>query len=91
MRPRNNYVLVQLDLPEESVGSILLAEESKQKQKTGTVLAVGPGSLMLSGERNVIELEEKDRVFVRDYQLGHAVDEDNGVYLFNEVDILAAL
>lgn len=92
MKPRNNYVLVTVDETEVVTKSGIELPRNSQKDKdVGTVEAVGPGAMMLSGERNIIELKPGDRVRLRDKHIGFRLEEDKELYLFNEVDILAIL
>jgi co-chaperonin GroES (HSP10) len=92
MKPRNNYVLVTVDAVEEKTKvGILLSQNSQEDKHTGTVEAIGPGAMMLSGERNVIDLKPGDKVRLRDKNIGFNIDKTKRLYLFNEVDILATL
>jgi chaperonin GroES len=62
-QPRNDYVLVEVDEPEEkSRGGILLPEKSQEEKRVGTVLDVGIGKPSDNGTRTSIDLKAGQKV-----------------------------
>jgi chaperonin GroES len=52
LRPLNTRIIVRPDEPESrSRGGIIIPDNAKEKKARGTVVAVGPGMLMKTGER----------------------------------------
>lgn len=62
-KPRNDYVLLRVDEPEDtSRGGSLLPEQARSERRFGVVIAVGDGKQNDSGVRNSLGLEEGQRV-----------------------------
>ena len=52
IRPLDDRVVVEpLEAEETTAGGIVLPENAKEKPQRGTVVAVGPGRLLDSGDR----------------------------------------
>ena len=55
IRPLDDRIVVEpLDAEETTAGGILLPDSSREKPQRGTVVAVGPGKLLDSGERGEV-------------------------------------
>ena len=92
LRPLSDKVLVKRAKPEEkSKGGIILADNARQQQATGEVLAVGPGRLTEKGDRLQMSVCPGNVVTFPQYA-GHAV-QINGedLLLMTESDILGIL
>ena len=69
VQPVGDHIIIKR-IPAETVslGGIVIPEVSREKPRRGFVLAVGPGEILPSGERNTIPLEPGDTiVYERDY------------------------
>jgi chaperonin GroES len=84
-------VLVLQDPAEQTINGIILPEQSQQKHKVGTVVAVGNGLMTFNGERIPMEVEVGDRVVWADLG-GVPVQVDDTEYLvINQNHILAVI
>lgn len=90
IRPLDDRVVVEPSAAEEvTAGGILLPDSAKEKPQRGTVIAVGPGKLLDSGERGELSVAVGDEVIFGKY--GGTEIEVNGteVKILRESDILA--
>ena len=92
VRPLGEKVLVRrLEAEEKTKGGIVLPDTAKEKPQQGTVLAVGDGKLLDSGQRGTFQVTKGDRVLFSSYA-GTEVKIDGEDYiLMDESDILAVL
>jgi chaperonin GroES len=90
IRPLDDRVVVEpMAADEVTAGGILLPDSAKEKPQRGTVIAVGPGKLLDSGERGELSVAVGDEVIFGKY--GGTEIEVNGteVKILRESDILA--
>jgi chaperonin GroES len=90
VRPLDDRVVV---LPKEAeevtAGGIVLPDTAKEKPQRGSVVAVGPGKLLDSGERGTLSVREGDEVIYSKYG-GSEIEIDGEDYkILREGDILA--
>jgi chaperonin GroES len=90
VRPLDDRVVV---LPKEAeevtAGGIVLPDTAKEKPQRGSVVAVGPGKLLDSGERGTLSVKEGDEVIYSKYG-GSEIEIDGEDYkILREGDILA--
>lgn len=92
LRPLADRVVVKaLEPGEVNKGGIIIPDTAKEKPQEGEVVAVGPGRLLETGERQVVEVKEKDRILYGKYS-GTEVTVDGCDYLImREGDILAVI
>lgn len=92
LRPLGDRVLVQrAEAEEKTAGGILLPESAKDKPKEGTILAVGDGKVLDSGERQKLTVKVGDRVLFSSYA-GTEVKLSGEEYLImSENDVLAVI
>jgi chaperonin GroES len=92
LRPLADRVVVKpLDPEEVNQGGIIIPDTAKEKPQEGEVIAVGPGRILDSGERQALEVKEKDRILYGKYS-GTEVNIEGVDYLImRESDILAVL
>jgi len=92
MRPLDDRVVVQQHKAEEMTsGGIVLPEQAKEKPTRGTVMAVGPGKLLDSGNRGQMCVKIGDDVFYGKYA-GNEVDIEGKKYtVLRESDLLAVV
>ena len=92
IRPVGDRVVVKPSAKEEVTKSgIVIPDTAKEKPQEGTVIAVGSGRLLDTGDRASIEVREGDRVLFAKYG-GTEFKLDGEEYLvLKENDILAVL
>ena len=90
LRPLDDRVVVEpVEAEEMTAGGIVLPDTAKEKPQRGTVVAVGPGKLLDSGERGELSVAVGDEVIYGKYG-GTEVEVDGGeVKILRESDILA--
>lgn len=92
IEPRNDYVLVQTDPKEaKSRGGILLPERIQEDRMEAIVLAVGPGGMTANGIRIPIDLKEKDRVLIDQFDGQEIGNEEDRMFLVRQDSILCKL
>ena len=68
LRPLDDRVVVEpVEAEEMTAGGIVLPDTAKEKPQRGTVLAVGPGKLLDSGERGKLSVAVGDEVIYGKY------------------------
>ncbi len=88
---RDKVVVERSEAEEKTTGGIVLPDTAKDKPKQGTVIAVGPGRVLDSGETQAPEVKKGDRVLFSSYA-GSEVKLDGKEYLvMSEGEILAIL
>ena len=90
IRPLDDRVVVKpIEAEEMTAGGIVLPDSAKEKPQRGTVVAVGPGRLLDSGQRGELSVTVNDEVIYGKY--GGTDIEINGdeVKILRESDILA--
>jgi chaperonin GroES len=90
IRPLDDRVVVEpIEAEETTAGGIVLPDTAKERPQRGTVVAVGPGRLLDSGERAALSVAVGDEVIYGKY--GGTDIEINGeeVKILRESDILA--
>jgi len=90
IRPLDDRVVVEpLAAEETTAGGIVLPENAKEKPQRGTVVAVGPGRLLDSGDRGDLSVNVGDEVIFGKYG-GTEIEVDGlEVKILRESDILA--
>ncbi|MCL4220327.1 MAG: co-chaperone GroES [Phycisphaerales bacterium] len=93
VRPLHNKILVERDEAEGRTESgIYLPESSKDRPKTGTVKAVGDGSLNTeTGQRIPLTVKTGDRVIFSSYAGTEIKLEGEELLIMSEEDILAII
>lgn len=93
VRPLHNKILVERDEAEGRTESgIYLPESSKDRPKTGTVKAVGDGSLNTeTGHRIPLTVKAGDRVIFSSYAGTEIKLEGEELLIMSEEDILAII
>ena len=90
IRPLDDRVVVE-PMPAEEVtaGGIVLPDNAQEKPQRGTVVAVGPGKLLDSGERGELSVTVGDEVIFGKYGGTEIEIEGTDVKILRESDILA--
>lgn len=92
-RPMGDRVLVQVSEAEETTaGGIILPDSAREKPQRGTIVAVGPGRLLDSGQRGELAVNVGDVVFYGKYSGTEVeLDGDGEFVVLRETDILAVV
>jgi chaperonin GroES len=90
LRPMDDRVVVE-PLPAEEVtaGGIVLPDSAKEKPQRGTVIAVGPGKLLDSGNRGELSVAVGDLVIYGRYGGSDIEIDGREMKILRESDILA--
>jgi chaperonin GroES len=90
IKPLSDRILIKpLDQAEEKIGGIIIPDTAKEKPQEGEVVAVGPGKMLESGERQAPTVAVGDKVLYGKYA-GTEVKSGGEEYLIvREDDILA--
>jgi chaperonin GroES len=90
LRPLDDRVVVEpLEAEERTAGGIVLPDTAKEKPQRGTVLAIGPGKLLDSGERGDLSVAIGDEVIFGKYAGTDIELDGREVKILRETDILA--
>ena len=92
IKPLGDRIVVKpLEQEEEKVGGIIIPDTAKEKPQEGEVVAVGPGKLLESGERQAPAVAVGDKILYGKYS-GTEIKYGGEEYLIvREDDILAKL
>ena len=90
LRPLDDRVVVEpMEAEEVTAGGIVLPDTAKVKPQRGTVVSIGPGKLLDSGERGQLSVSIGDEVIFGKYS-GMDIEVDgHDVKILRESDILA--
>ncbi|OUT54929.1 10 kDa chaperonin [Stieleria bergensis] len=92
LRPLDDRVVVQpLEAEETTAGGIVLPDSAKEKPQRGTVVAVGPGRLLESGNRGEVSVALGDLVIYGRYGGSDIEVDGQEMKILRESDILAKL
>ena len=90
INPLDDRVVVRTNEAEEmTAGGIVLPDAAKEKPQRGTVVAVGPGRLLDSGERCSVSVGVGDEVLFGKYGGTDIEVDGDEVKILRESDILA--
>lgn len=92
IRPLGDKVLIKrLEAEEKTAGGIVLPDTAKEKPKRGTVLSVGDGKLLETGQRSPLQVKKGDQVLFTSYAGTEIKVEGEEMLIMDENDILAVL
>lgn len=90
LRPLDDRVVVEPKSAEEvTSGGIVLPDSAQEKPQRGTVISVGPGKLMDSGERGSLSVSVGDEVIYGRYAGSEVEVAGKELKIMRETDILA--
>lgn len=90
IRPLDDRVVVQPSEAEETTaGGIVLPDSAREKPQRGTVVAVGPGKLLDSGNRGELSVAVGDVVIYGKYGGSEIEVDGQELKILRESDILA--
>ena len=90
IKPLDDRVVVEaMSAEETTAGGIVLPDSAQEKPQRGTIVAVGPGKLLDSGERGDLSVAVGDEVIFGKYG-GSEIEVDGNEYkILRDTDILA--
>jgi chaperonin GroES len=92
IRPLGEKVIVKrLEAESKTSGGIVLPDSAKEKPKRGTILAVGDGKLLDTGNRKSLQVKKGDKVLFTSYAGNELKVDGEEVIIMDESDILAVL
>ena len=90
IRPLDDRVVVEpVEAEEMTAGGIVLPSAAKEKPQRGTVVAVGPGRMLDSGERGGISVSIGDEVIYGKYGGTDIEVDGDEIKILRESDIFA--
>jgi chaperonin GroES len=90
LRPLDDRVVVEpMEAEAMTAGGIVLPDAAKEKPQRGTVVSVGPGKLLDSGERGTLSVKIGDEVIYGKYSGTEIELNGQDVKILRESDILA--
>jgi chaperonin GroES len=90
LTPLDDRIVVEpVEAEEMTAGGIVLPDTAKEKPQRGTVLAVGPGKLLDSGQRGEMSVAVGDEVIYGKYAGSDVEVDGREVKILRETDILA--
>jgi chaperonin GroES len=90
LRPLDDRVVVEPHEAETTTaGGIVLPDTAKEKPQRGTVVSIGPGKLLDSGERGKLSVVVGDQVIYGKYSGTEIEVNGKDVKILRESDILA--
>jgi len=92
LNPLDDRIVIEPNIAEEvTAGGIVLPDAAQEKPQSGTVVAVGPGRLLESGERCPVAVEVGDEVLYGKYGGTDIEVSGKEVKILRESDILAKI
>ena len=90
IRPLDDRIVVQaFEAEETTAGGIVLPDSAREKPQRGTVVAVGPGRLLDSGNRGELSVAVGDVVIYGKYGGSEIEIDGQEMKILRESDILA--
>ncbi len=87
--PLENHVLVEPIKMETTTKSGIILPDQKEKPEKGTVIAVGPGKMLESGQRAPIDVKEGDIVYFTKYAPDEIEIENKKYLVIQDKSLLA--
>jgi chaperonin GroES len=90
LKPMGNRVLVKRTEPlDVSKGGIIIPEQAKKKSREGTVIAIGDGKELESGEIKPLTLKVNDMVLFAEYSGTDIMVDKEDCVIMDETEVLA--
>ena len=93
IKPLHDKIIVERDEPETmTAAGIILPESGKERPKSGTVIAIGDGSLNTeTGERIPLSIKAGDKILFTSYAGTEVKLGDDEYLIMTESDVLAVI
>lgn len=85
----DQVILIQDSADDKSKGGIIIPDKAKEKPKQGTIMAVGPGKRLETGELIAPNVETGQKVIFQPYAGNEVKVEEETYLILTESDILA--
>ena len=90
LKPLEDRIVVEpLEAEEKTAGGLYLPDTAKEKPQRGTVIAIGPGKTLDSGERAPMSVAIGDEVIYGKYSGSDIEVDGHEVKIIRESDVLA--
>ena len=90
LKPLEDRIVVEpLEAEEKTAGGLYLPDTAKEKPQRGTVIAIGPGKTLDSGERAPMSVAVGDEVIYGKYSGSDIEVDGHEVKIIRESDVLA--
>ncbi len=90
--PLGDRILVRrVEADDKTKGGIILPDSAKEKPREGTVIAIGSGKLLDSGERAPMTVKAKDRVLFSSYAGSEVKIDGDEFIILSEDEVLAVI
>ena len=92
IKPLGDRILVKpVEQEEEKVGGIIIPDTAKEKPQEAEVIAIGPGKVLESGERQAMSVSVGDKILYGKYSGTEIKYEDEDYLIMREDDVLAII
>jgi chaperonin GroES len=92
IKPLGDRILVKpTEEEEEKIGGIIIPDTAKEKPQEGEIVAVGPGKMLESGERQAMSVKVGDKILYGKYSSTEIKYGGEEYLIMREDDILAVL
>ena len=88
---RDKVVVERSEAEERTAGGIVLPDTAKDKPKQGTVVAVGSGQVLDTGEVRKLEVKKGDKVLFGGYAGSEVKIDGQELLILSENEILAVI
>lgn len=92
VKPLADKVVIEiLESQEQTPGGIIIPDTAREKPQQGVVLAVGPGKMLESGQREAMSVKAGDKVLFQKYGGTDIKIESKEIKILSERDILGII
>lgn len=92
IKPLSDRILVKpIEQEEEKIGGIIIPDTAKEKPQEGEVIAVGPGRVLDSGQRQAPSVAIGNKILYGKYSGTEVKFEGTNYLIMREDDILAII
>ncbi len=92
IKPLGDRILVKpVEVEEEKIGGIIIPDTAKEKPQEGEIVAVGPGKMLESGERQAMSVKVGDKILYGKYSSTEIKYGGEEYLIMREDDILAVI
>jgi len=91
IKPLGDQVLIKRSPQKQSLGKILLPDNSQEKPKEGEVVSVGPGKKNKQGVNQSLSVQPGNQVLFSSYAGTELTIDDENYLIISEEDIIGIL
>jgi chaperonin GroES len=92
IKPLGDRILVKpVEEEEEKIGGIIIPDTAKEKPQEGEIVAVGPGKMLESGERQAMSVKVGNKILYGKYSSTEIKYGGEEYLIMREDDILAVI